>query len=391
VRESVAEIDAITASLNMQVFIDPVLQKIDYEMPLIAPEMLAVLSKVNPSMCPTVVTYTPDTSHDPDEGHWLTRQGRDTLQERRFLEQFVQLPSDAVLVASAKGKDLFVQVNRSTKLPKGKMDWVVKEFAEKLEAELEEYSPEDAITKLAKLGAKGNMALQRVCTSYAQWWDEPTACNAEGRLAWVTKALNKRTNGKAKQLIDAEYDRLKSQYTDAQWHNLVKQRAAWLKKCNRNRPRDAINFAHKTGTCTDPSCADHHEDFTFLDVLTNGLDSETSKAILSLAKAPPSTIGMARPVKLTGLEILWRMHCVLGHCSLEQVLATLAKTENMRAGIVTKADIEAFVRLGCQHCVIYKMRRTPIRALTDKTSAPPGKKWSYDTLTIRTHAFSSFS
>ncbi len=85
---------------------------------------------------------------------------------------------------------------------------------------------------------------------------------------------------------------------------MVKQRAAWLKKCNRNRPRDAINFAHKTGTCTDPSCADHHEDFTFLDVLTNGLDSETSKAILSLAKAPPSTIGMARPVKLTGLEIL---------------------------------------------------------------------------------------
>ena len=320
VRESVAEIDAITASLNMQVFIDPVLEKIDYEMPLLAPDVLAVLSKVNPTMCPTVVTYTSDTTHDPDESHWLTRQGRDTLQERRFIEQFVQLPTDAVLVASTKGKDLFVQVNRSTKLPKGKVDWVVKEFAEKLEAELDKCTPDDAITKLAKLAAKSFMALQRVCTSYAQWWDEPAACNAEGRLAYVTKALNKRTNGKAKHMIDAEYKRLKSQYTDAQWHDLVKQREAWLKKCNRNRPRDAINFAHKTGVCTEPGCADHHEDFTFLDVLTNGLDSETSKAILSLAKAPPSTIGMARPVKLTGLEILWRMHCVLDTVVLNRFL-----------------------------------------------------------------------
>jgi len=71
------------------------------------------------------------------------------------------------------------------------------------------------------------------------------------------------------------------------------------------------------------------------------------------------------------------------HCDLDQLLATLAKTENMRAGIVTKADIEAFVRLGCQYCVIYKMRRVPIRALTDKTPAPPGKKQSYDTLTLK--------
>ena len=30
-----------------------------------------------------------------------------------------------------------------------------------------------------------------------------------------------------------------------------------------------------------------------------------------------------------------------------------------------------------------KMRRTPIRSLADKTPAPPGKKWAYDTLTLK--------
>ena len=41
-------------------------------------------------------------------------------------------------MAITKGKDLFVQVNRSIKFPpKGKMDWVVKEFAENLEEKLE--------------------------------------------------------------------------------------------------------------------------------------------------------------------------------------------------------------------------------------------------------------
>ena len=160
--ENTVEIDSITASLNMLPFmaVDPTFQSIDYKTPLVQPELLAVLGVINSTMSPMVVTYSSDTSRDPDENHWLGQQTRDTLRERRFTEQFLQLESDAVLVASTKGKDLFVQVNRSIKFPpKGKMDWVVKEFAENLEEKLESIKPEDGNTMLAKMVANGLMSM----------------------------------------------------------------------------------------------------------------------------------------------------------------------------------------------------------------------------------------
>jgi len=64
-------------------------------------------------------------------------------------------------------------------------------------------------------------------------------------------------------------------------------------------------------------------------------------------------------------------------------MATLSKTENMRAGIVTKSDVEEFVKLGCAQCIVWKMQRAPVKSLVDATLAPPGKKWSYDTLTLK--------
>ena len=65
--------------------------------------------------------------------------------------------------------------------------------------------------------------------------------------------------------------------------------------------------------------------------------------------------------------------CSLGHASIDQVMATLSKTENMRAGIVTKSDVEAFVKLGCAQCIVWKMRRAPVKSLIDPTLAPPGR------------------
>ena len=238
-----------------------------------------------------------------------------------------------------------------------------------------------SICKLSAMAADGLMAQLRTCTSYQEPFDESTACNLDERLACITKVLNIRTSGNAKRYIDEALDALKSKYSDAQLRDMAKQRKARIKRLT--RPSDAITFAHRTGMCIDPKCVDAHDDFTFVDVLTEGRDAPTSNAILSLAKAPPSTIGMAQPVRLTGVEILWRMHCVLGHVPLPQVLATLAKTKNLRAGVVTKADIETFVKLGCQQCIIWKMKRAPIRPLVDATRAPPGKKWAYDTLTLK--------
>ena len=77
--------------------------------------------------------------------------------------------------------------------------------------------------------------------------------------------------------------------------------------------------------------------FNVTDSLAKDFDAATKQAILSMVKAPPTTIGMGRPVALTGLEILWRLHIVLGHASIDQVMATLSKTEGMRAGVVTYA------------------------------------------------------
>ena len=117
------------------------------------------------------------------------------------------------------------------------------------------------------------------------------------------------------------------------------------------------------------------------------VDDHVSKLLNIVAAttkaAPPNAIGMGRPVPLTGIEILTRLHVVLGHPPLDQLLATLAKTQNMRANVVTKSDVEEYIKRGCIQCIIWKMRRSPVKSLTDATRAPIGKKWSYDTLSLK--------
>ena len=121
---------------------------------------------------------------------------------------------------------------------------------------------------------------------------------------------------------------------------------------------------------------------TFVTTIAD-VDEHITKLLSVVATAPPTTIGMGRPVPLSGLEILTRLHVVLGHPPIDQLLATLAKTQNMRANVVTKADVEEFVKRGCIQCIMWKMRRSPVKPLTDATRAPIGKKWSYDTLSLK--------
>ena len=52
--------------------------------------------------------------------------------------------------------------------------------------------------------------------------------------------------------------------------------------------------------------------------------------------------------------------------------------------IITKNDIEEYVRRGCGICESMKMRRPPFKAITDKTAAPVGKRWTFDSLCLRT-------
>ena len=265
----------------------------------------------------------------------------------------------------------------------------------------------------------------RVCTKYAKVLDESMACNAEPPIEHLMERLNLTTDGNATAYVANAFASKKARYTALQWQDMVTQRTAWLKK---TRPRDFITLTHKccdlhdsATTCVasqanlakarfiegaranvakfpTPLCTDSvagtklllattgpikmlgnlDKSFNVTDFLTKDCDAATKQAILSMVKAPPRTIGMGRPVALTGLEILWRLHIVLGHASIDQVMATLSKTEGMRAGVVTKSDVEAFVKLGCAQCIVWKMRRAPVKSLVDSTLAPPGKKWSYD-------------
>ena len=99
--------------------------------------------------------------------------------------------------------------------------------------------------------------------------------------------------------------------------------------------------------------------------------------------APPPSVGMGRVAKLTGVEILRRMHVVLGHPSLPVLLATLMASKDINAHIITKADIEQYVREACGICESAKMRRRSFRGVTDPTPVPVGKKWVFDTMHLQ--------
>ena len=376
--DSATAIDTITTAVNMLPYVDPTFQSIDRHVPMLASDLKTALAHLSGSS--TFVEYESETTFDPPDEHWLSQVQRDFQREVEWRKRI----SDNAFLVSPNENCVLVQRSTSTKNSGTDNNSIVAQFTADLKSKLGELaSPDARVRKLVSMAADARMALQRTCTSYQQPSDEAISCNIEYRLPVVTYLINELTGNRAESLIDSAYAKLQDKYSTAEWCDMVDQRNKWLTSSGRARPRAAVTFAHKTGVCADPCCKQLHENFTFTDVLVDGHDADATKAILSLAKAPPSTVGMARAVPLTGVEILWRTHVVLGHCSLQQVLATLAKTKGLRAGVVTKGDIEAFAKLGCQQCIIWKMRRAPIRTLVDATRAPPGKKWSYDTLTLK--------
>ena len=66
-------------------------------------------------------------------------------------------------------------------------------------------------------------------------------------------------------------------------------------------------------------------------------------------------------------------------------MRTLEHSSGLRSGVVTKADIEAFIRNGCGICDTAKMRRPAFKsAIKDETPPPIGKRWVFDSLSLRT-------
>ena len=252
--------------------------------------------------------------------------------------------------------------------------------------EIQSLSSDELASRLADI----RMAERRTCTSFATRHDESTACCGD-RFEQMIAKLDQKTCGKACEMIAARFNELKASYTLDQWDRMLEERIKYLDRLDVNsksrkfKPfqswdRHGLAISRTRTTLPDWCCMQDERD------AWKEYDDKINK-LLSIAAtsptAPPTSIGMGRPVPLTGLEILTRLHVVLGHPPIDQMLATLAKTQNMRSNVVTKSDVEAFVKQGCIQCIMWKMRRSPVKSLTDATRAPVGKKWSYDTLTLK--------
>ena len=74
---------------------------------------------------------------------------------------------------------------------------------------------------------------------------------------------------------------------------------------------------------------------------------------------------MNRPAKLSGYEMLCRMHVVLGHPGLATMLNTLSLLKETK-GMISKADIEQFVRRKCGLCESMLMNTPPFSPSTTR-------------------------
>ena len=434
VEETTAEIDAIAISINMMPLVDPTFTGFIPGEPMFEGESVTAACKRQPTVVSSSTSpfFTVQPPCDKDlnyimddlykEHKWGSIDSDDSNGDYDDMPECINDNSASsgddehtARHSIARKKKLVLQVSGAKQVCISSAgddnESMGKLFVSNLKtatSKLSESTNTYAL-RLAENAAELKIAMLRTCTKYAKYLDESTACNAEPRIEHLMEQINLATDGNAATYVANAFNAKKAKYTALQWQDMADQRLAWLKK---TRLRDYVTIANKccdahasatpsaasppNSTKVTPLCTDNVAAAKLLltatgptkccnvvtHLLTKDCDAATKHAILSMVKAPPTTIGMGRPVALTGLEILWRLHVVLGHASIDQVMATLSsKTENMRAGIVTKSDVEAFVKLGCAQCILWKMRRAPAKSLVDATLAPPGKKWSYDTLT----------
>ena len=102
---------------------------------------------------------------------------------------------------------------------------------------------------------------------------------------------------------------------------------------------------------------------------------------------PHTGVSMNRPAKLNGYEMLCRMHVVLGHPGLATMLHTLGLMKHTK-GMISKEDVEKFVRRKCGLCESMLMNTPAFRPSTTLSPAPePGQVWTRDTLKFRVAQF----
>ena len=101
----------------------------------------------------------------------------------------------------------------------------------------------------------------------------------------------------------------------------------------------------------------------------------------TLAANVHTGVSMGRPPKLSGYDILVRMHIVLGHAGLDTVLRTLEKM-GLRH-LVTDKDIERMRARKCGICDTALMIAPPFKRSVVQPKPAPGMYWTRDTIMLK--------
>ena len=65
------------------------------------------------------------------------------------------------------------------------------------------------------------------------------------------------------------------------------------------------------------------------------------------------------------------------------LLATLALCPSLGKNFITKEAIQEYMQDPCGICETAKMKRRSFRTVIDKTAAPVGMSWSFDSIALR--------
>ena len=127
--------------------------------------------------------------------------------------------------------------------------------------------------------------------------------------------------------------------------------------------------------------------FVIAAIGSSGIDFGNT-VMVTAASMALSGVGVAGKLPtIAPYDVLMRVHCILGHASLDVCLATIAFATTLPKGFITKAAIQEFVASKCGICESAKMRRRTFRmdisGVTDTTIPEIGKSFVFDTLGLR--------
>jgi hypothetical protein len=131
------------------------------------------------------------------------------------------------------------------------------------------------------------------------------------------------------------------------------------------------------------------EDVSILAMIAmNDISFDSYVAAVTAASMALSGVGLAgKLLTLSPFMTLVRVHCLLGHATLNTCLATIACATSLPKGFITREAIREYLATKCGICESAKMRRRTFRldlsGVKDHTVPEVGKQYVFDTLGLR--------